>query len=322
MLLLTPDAAASRWVRSETDVAVELEHEEEMRSLPVLVKVCKLPALWRTYQRISFMRRGYEAGLITLMAALDGEWSGGKIDDSRLKREKPTPTVRRQKKDSFIHEKTGLEFVRVPAGEFLYGKKKEKKRLDEFWISKTPVTNAVYAKFVEEFGQFMVDIEKNLKHWQNGKLPADKLDHPVVYVSWDDAATFANWAGLRLPTEEEWEKAARGTDGREYPWGNEEPTPFRCNYGKNMKGTTPVGRYSPQGDSLYGCVDMAGNVWEWTDSWYDDEKAERVVRGGSWFSYRYGARAAFRGGLSPGSRDYNLGFRLVAARRSPSHQDR
>jgi formylglycine-generating enzyme required for sulfatase activity len=90
-------------------------------------------------------------------------------------------------------------------------------------------------------------------------------DHPVR-VSWHDAVAYATWAGKRLPSEEEWEKAARGTDGRKYPWGDEEPTPDLCNFGKNEGGTTPVGKYSPQGDSPYGCADMAGNVWEWTSS--------------------------------------------------------
>ena len=103
-------------------------------------------------------------------------------------------------------------------------------------------------------------------HW-GGKAPPDELrDHPVVYVSWRDCVAYAEWAGVRLLTEQEWEKAARGIDGRVYPWGDEFDS-ARCNtYESGIGATTPVGRYSPGGDSPCGCADMAGNVWEWTAS--------------------------------------------------------
>ena len=169
--------------------------------------------------------------------------------------------------------------VKVPAGKFLYGDKKQERDLPEFWIDKTPVTNTEYARFVVAAGH------EPPQHWK-GKTPSQKIaDHPVVYVTWRDAVAYAKWAGKRLPTEEEWEKAARGTDGREYPWGDWKEG--RCNSREAGIGTTTsVGRYSPGGDSPYSCVDMAGNVWEWAASEWEEGSARRVLRGGSFYSDR------------------------------------
>ncbi len=179
----------------------------------------------------------------------------------------------------------------------------KKLKLSEYWIDKTPVTNAEYARFVA-----ITDREPP-KHWE-GKEPSEKIaDHPVVNVTWYDAVAYAEWAGKRLPTEEEWEKAAQGTDGRPYPWGDEEPTPELCNFGRNEGGTTPVGEYSPQGDSPYGCVDMVGNVWEWTASDYDEE--HKVLRGGSWHSDPGHLCITSRIGENPDSKGDNGGFRCV-----------
>ncbi|HEX6384480.1 MAG TPA: SUMF1/EgtB/PvdO family nonheme iron enzyme [Anaerolineae bacterium] len=194
---------------------------------------------------------------------------------ARKQKKKETPGLPVEvKPDVIVHPKTGKEMVRIPAGEFLYGKNKEKVHLDEYWIDKTPVTNAEYSRFVAAAAH------KPPQHWQ-GQMPSDKIaDHPVVYISWRDAKAYADWAGLRLPTEQEWEKAARGADGRQYTWGNEWRDDH-CNTSEaGIKTTTPVGRFSPRGDSPYGCVDVAGNVFEWTDLWVDEVKNLRVVRGG------------------------------------------
>ncbi len=152
-------------------------------------------------------------------------------------------------------------FVWVPPGEFIQGSVDgldlQITRLDKgFFAARMPVTNAHYALFVEKTQH------KPPRHWE-GKYPHEIAERPVVNVTWHDAAAYAEWAGARLPTEEEWEKAARGYDGREYPWG--EWAEGRCNtYEEGIRDVSPVGQFSPTGDSPYGLQDAAGNVWEWT----------------------------------------------------------
>jgi formylglycine-generating enzyme required for sulfatase activity len=195
------------------------------------------------------------------------------------------------------------------------GDNEVKVELPEFWIDQTPVTNAEYKRFLDanpEHPVPFVDADRVRQYnWdrQTRTFPQDKGQHPVVLVSWHDAVAYAQWAGKRLPTEQEWEKAARGVDGRVYPWGDDAPTPELCNFDGNEGGTTPVGQYSPQGDSPYGCVDMAGNVWEWTAS--DYSKDRKVLRGGSWLHEAEDVRAANRANDTPDSRYYDVGLRCA-----------
>jgi formylglycine-generating enzyme required for sulfatase activity len=227
------------------------------------------------------------------------------------------------------------ELVLIPAGEFLMGSDPEKDRrayeneqpqqrvyLPGYHIGRTPVTNAQYAAFVEASGY------KPPKHWVDRKLPDHKEDYPVVYISWDDAMAYCRWLSkkngqaYRLPSEAEWEKAARGTEGRIYPWGDAWEL-GRCNSNEGGRDdTTRVDAYL-EGASPYGILDMAGNMWEWTGSLYrpypynpndgrEDPKAfgKRVLRGGAFYSGARRVRCAYRdsGGMDDWRGSY--GFRV------------
>jgi formylglycine-generating enzyme required for sulfatase activity len=238
---------------------------------------------------------------------------------------------------NLISEMLGQPMIGVSPGSFLMGSDKRKVpnayddelpqhsvTLPVYWIGRYPVTVAQWRSFVKQSG-YETD-EKSLQ---------DPDDHPVRYVSWKDAMAYCKWlsdkSGLpvTLPSEAEWEKAARGADGRVYPWGNNFDKD-KCNtYGLRIEKTTPVGKYTPAGDSPYGCADMAGNVWEWTRSKYkpypydlidgrEDLEGDdnRVVRGGSWNFDQVSARASYRDLDRPSDRDVNLGFRAVV--RPPS----
>lgn len=311
VLVLTPAAVNSRWVHSEANAAIDLEHQAELAFIPLLVQACRVPPLWRAYQRITF-RAGYEAGLNALLLRLEA--GGAPVTALTPQRVWPrqaeqlphvsTPaadTIR----DTLVWDRDSKEMVRVPAGGFLYGPERAAVYLFEFWIDKTPVTNAEYARFVAATGH------RRPAHWLTDRPPAEIATHPVVNVSWLDAAAYGRWAGKGLPTAEQWEKAARGSDGRPYPWGNRPPTAELGNFGLTTRGTTPVGLYSPQGDSPYGCTDLCGNVWEWTSTWDSDLKKYRLLCGGSWSLAFQKVSVTARHRNLPHFRYFNLGFRLV-----------
>jgi formylglycine-generating enzyme required for sulfatase activity len=220
-------------------------------------------------------------------------------------------------------------YVPIPAGEFLMGSPdnvgssdehpQHTVYLDAFWIMQTEVTNAQYAKCVAAGACSAPDNNR----WQD----AAYADHPVIYVDWNQASAYARWAGGRLPTEAEWEKAARGTDGRTYPWGNEAPAASLANCCEFVNDTTPVGSY-PAGASPYGALDMAGNVWEWTADWYDGSYYSqspvqtptgpangnsRVVRGGAYHNDADVVRVALRNWSDPGGRSWVGGFRVASS---------
>ncbi|UCC89565.1 MAG: SUMF1/EgtB/PvdO family nonheme iron enzyme [Anaerolineales bacterium] len=254
-----------------------------------------------------------------------------------------------------------LGFVLIPDAEFVIGSKpsgdrlaqpdetpQHRLRVSDFHMMRYPVTNAEYQLFVEATSH------RPPLFWSEGHFPAQKADHPVVGVSFHDAAAFCRWAAdvtglpVRLPTEPEWEKAARGSDGRLYPWGSEWGAGL-CNSGEEkLAATVSVSHYSPQGDSFYGIADLAGNAQEWCASLfgtypYDPTDGREVmvynpqdqslmpklhetgcvanpqqieagldklvVRGGSWRQGRHQSRCAYRSWAAPMHRSDDNGFR-------------
>ncbi|MCK6551895.1 SUMF1/EgtB/PvdO family nonheme iron enzyme [Myxococcota bacterium] len=222
----------------------------------------------------------------------------------------------------------GTELVLVPSGQFLMGPNRRSVWLDGFYIDRFPVTNAQFAAFLaatkyepeEGTSGFLV-------HWPEGQVPRELEQHPVVHVSWHDARAYATWAGKRLPTEAEWEKAARGVDGRKYPWGREDPEDVLVHPGRRRTGTLAVGAL-PASASPYGAEDMVGSVWQWCED-ADDERfyldgptlnpkntvkaaGERhVVRGGSWMFELRSLRTWGRMSYDPRYRFDGVGFRCA-----------
>jgi iron(II)-dependent oxidoreductase len=243
-----------------------------------------------------------------------------------------------------------LDLIRIAAGPFLMGsaagdsqatddeKPQHEIMLMTYCISKYQVTCAYYLEFIAATGREW--------RWAGARKP-ERAAHPAVVVSWYDARAFCEWLTgvwrvegrisneehVRLPTEAEWEKAARGIDGRIWPWGNEPPDASRLNFGNSD--TAPVGAHSPVGDSPYGVVDMAGNVWEWTSTLWGDVthgqypypytmtdgrenlvacgSAQRVLRGGSFYNTLAVVRCATRYRFNPGYDSRGVGFRIVVA---------
>jgi len=256
------------------------------------------------------------------------------------------PPARARLGDVWISPKDGAQMVYVPAGEFIMGstpadiaplvrevpwinpeslsiedeRPQFRTHLPGYWIDKYEVTVSQYRKFCQKTGRKMPPAPQ--WRWQD--------DHPIVNVTWDEAAAYAQWAGKRLPTEMEWEKAARGTDGRQYPWGNAWDADKCANWKNSPDGTQAVGRF-PAGASPCGALDMAGNVSEWCADWYDQDAYKRYAkgdlsapktgkylqvyrgdRGGSWYSsFPWDFRCAHREGARPVARGSIGGFRCA-----------
>ena len=232
----------------------------------------------------------------------------------------------KQQKDassSYVPEQ-GMVFI--PEGEFIMGDEKGAKdempqrtvTLDAYWMDRYPVTNAAYQAFVEATGY------RKPAHWRGGTFEAGTENHPVTNVNLDGAQAYATWAGKRLPTEAEYEKAARGTQGQVYPWGDG----FRnenVNSNNDYGGTTPVDQF-PDGASPFGAMDMCGNVMEWCSDWYFDQAYQtgstnnptgpaggqyKVARGGFYAENKSGVRCASRHYAPPATMQDHIGFRCA-----------
>jgi formylglycine-generating enzyme required for sulfatase activity len=250
---------------------------------------------------------------------------------------------------TMISEKDGMVLIYVPAGEFTMGNENDsddekpvhRVTLDAFWIDQTEVTNAMYAKCVDAH---QCDAPWNTSSYTRSEYFGNPEfdDYPVIYVSWNDAKAYCEWAGRRLPTEAEWEKAARGESAFIYPWGNDFDGSLvnfcdkNCSFDwadKNSDDgyadTAPIGSY-PNGASPYGALDMAGNVWEWVGSLYQpypydagdgrenlNSTDARALRGGSWNYIDYEVRSARRSWGGPTNSDVNIGFRCVFSETEP-----
>ena len=244
--------------------------------------------------------------------------SPGLSTESSVERTYPsvTPTPKRTSSgDSWTRKADGMLMIYIPAGEFEMGSDNgwqdelpvHTVYLDGFWIDRTEVTNVQFADFLNKNGNQaeggatwleLEDEECLIERVGGEHHPKTGFgDHPVVEVSWYGAAAYCRWVGARLPTEAEWEYAARGTDGRTYPWGDEAPDCDRIQYRDCTGNTVAVGS-KPAGASPFGMLDMAGNVWEWVADWYKwgpysrspstnptgpSSGISRAVRGGSWF---------------------------------------
>lgn len=226
----------------------------------------------------------------------------------------------------------GMEMVYVPAGEFPMGsndreedeKPQHNVYLDAFWIDRTEVTNGMFTLCVQA-GACRPPVSNGSSQRPSYFDSPDFSSYPVIFVTWQQASDYCTWAGRRLPTEAEWEKAARGTEGYICPWGDNSPSSSQLNYNGEVGDTTQVGSY-PSGASVYGALDMAGNVWEWVSDWYSstaygqaayenptgpDEGTRRVLRGGSWYYPLNDIRTANRFSASDNTVLNDVGFRCV-----------
>lgn len=296
--------------------------------------------------------RPYGIGIGTLLVAVLGLAGVSMLLQNAGMRALPTPIA------TEISEQDGMVAVYIPAGPFSMGITAENallecqkvrsdckldyfrsnepphtENLDAFWIDQTEITNAMFAEFLNQQGN-KLEGDLNSYNSQLGssgrvysigdlwRAEAGYENHPVVEVTWHGASAYCSWVNRRLPTEAEWEKAARGEDGRSYPWGNERPTSDLLNYIRSDVGEPSEAGDYPRGVSPYGVLDMAGNVSEWVNDWYNAYPGNsvnnssygtviKVIRGGSWASNNFNIFSFVRGAWNPSDTLDFVGFRCA-----------
>jgi formylglycine-generating enzyme required for sulfatase activity len=349
---VTKEGYVQKEIAFALDIALE-KPEGTIYLIPAKLEECKVPEKLRDWHWVDLSKQqGIDLILKSLQTRADSidleiESHTIKKESQKTKNNQTGELVDLEKSKTHTSNEVGIsinenkilfsngwEFMRVPAGKFIMGSninddEKPEHTLDipyAYWTARYPVTNEQYNAYAETQG-----LEHPVLNWQTRK------DHPVIQVKWSTALEFCKWLNnllraelpakmiVRLPTEAEWEKAARGTNGLEYPWGRTFES-NRCNsYEDGKRSTTPIGLYSPLGDSPYGCADMIGNVREWTHSEYkiypytikdgredSQDTVQRVCRGGSYFDEKWWARCAFRYSNYSSSDNYT-GFRVVIA---------
>ena len=310
IVFISPNAGRSENVRNEIHLALD----EQIPFLAVHLQETDLPVGLK-------LRIGSRQALLLWRTSRDSY-------NRKIERALPAILRRLPSEGKRYSKKGGVEVIQIPAGEFLMGdddqsgNKRHTVYLDAYTIGKTPVTVGQFKAYCADCG---IDFSKFMRpSW--GWID----DHPMVNVNWQEARDFCKWAGGELPTEAQWEKAARGTDGLKYPWGNDwDGSRLQWSSDGNAgsaKTTAPV-TARPSGASPYGCLDMAGNVWQWCSDWYApiaDGRADRnptgpgsgslrVLRGGSWAHYIRPVFfwSAIRIYLVPSSQNNNYGFRFA-----------
>jgi len=200
------------------------------------------------------------------------------------------------------HPVDGRLMAKIDGSVFLSGPGNEPIWLPTFYIDVYPVTNAEYARFIAATGHTPP------QHWTDGRPPERLSDHPVVFVTWNDAAAYAEWAGKSLPSGPQWEKAARGTRGTVYPWGDQ-PTPAKCNVRENGVGSTTAVDCYKSGVSPYGVFDLCGNIWEWCST--ETRPSRHELKGGAWTSPFLRATPSSFNDAAASMCDDDTGFRCV-----------
>ncbi|MDD2923041.1 MAG: SUMF1/EgtB/PvdO family nonheme iron enzyme [Anaerolineales bacterium] len=301
--------------------------------IPLRLDDCEIPFRLQKFHWVDYFNKNYDQKLLGALKSR-AETLGIETGSSEtVVAVKPIEPEKQTPGGHSIYTFAGIDFVKVPAGDFFMGADDIKYsspqhlvyQLDyDYYIGRFAITNQDYSKFLREQGKPVI-------------LKPEKLKHPLVNISWYNAWEYIEWLNKNklpkglifyLPSEAEWEKAARGVEGNIYPWGNTFDK-NRCNsLESGNKGTTTVGRYSPQGDSPFGCADMSGNIWEWTRSLYEfkypydpnDEREccetminsmARVLRGGSSSGGIRGLHCAYRHKINAFGHGDHIGFRVA-----------